>query len=185
MIDKINELVNKINECEYELTNIEKEVVAIDIERLNKCAQVAIRGLKLDKIYSKLTIYNNCDNYIEDEYIYYKDKNDKYLKGKCVATKQLSYSRDYYRTSESCRELFIMDDGTFKVFYHTSRIVDHSDEKSTYERKLSNFQDITQFNFDGILENIIDGLNMRLISLGKRSKSQLERLEKLKKAEIS
>ena len=184
MMEKVNELVKKINESETELGKIEKELLKCDIDRINKVAQVAVKGIKFCRIYSKFVTYNDGINWSDDKYSYFKDEEGKFQKGVLVVSEELSSNNsDSGIGNKSERELFLMANGTFKVFYKTEEWSSWK-ENSEENRMLSKNQDVCQFNSDLILRNIIKELNSKLEKTLARRKTQLHRLEKLNELKV-
>lgn len=184
MMEKVNELVKKINESETELGKIEKELLKCDMDRINKVAQVAVKGIKICRIYSKFVTYNDGINWSDDKYSYFKDEEGKFQKGVLIVSEELSSNNSEDGTgNRSERELFLMADGTFKVFYKKEEWSSWEDN-SEDSRIISKNQDVCQFDFDLILRNIIKELNGKLEKTLARRKTQSNRLERLNELKI-
>lgn len=185
MIENIKKLINIIEEAESELTNIKNEINKLDMERLMKVINIAKRGLKFEKIYSKYVVYNNHSQWRDDEVDYFRGDDGKVLKGIKVADKSIEYNSEFTGGNKEEDELFLMQDGSFKIFNHSGRWSNYQDESSKYYRTVSNNQDITRFDFDEIVENIYKEIKYRISDLGDKSKTQINRLEKLEKLKVS
>lgn len=155
-------------------------------KRFNEAIGIAIKGIKFEKIYEELISYNGNNNGCKDDDVsYFKDKQGKCLKG--VIVDVISFKYDSFRDGGSKEELelYLMDDGKFMVLEHTGEWSCWENSTDRYNREIFKNQDIFQFNFDKIINNIIDKLNNRLSGLGERTKTQLKRLEKLKALKVS
>jgi hypothetical protein len=179
MIDEIKRLVEKINECESEISNNESKLLETDINRLNKIVQVVINGLEFENIYRKQITYSN---WRQDEEHYDKDENGKFLKGIKVDYIEVSYYKGLNGDYEVQKQLYLMDDGSFRVFNFTGRCSNNG--RCVYEGTLSENQDIAQFDFDSIVKNILNNLHERFEKMQERRNIQLEKLAKVNRLEI-
>lgn len=172
MIDEIKEIVKNINIGKEEISNNESILLENDIDKLNTIVQVAIEGLDFENIYRKQIIYDNSK---QDEEYYQKDENGEFLKGIKVDYIEVSYHKGVNGDYEVQKQLYLMDDGSFKVFNFTGRYSNNG--RSVYEGILSENQDIDQFDFDSILKNILNDLNERYERVKEIRDIQLNRLE--------
>jgi hypothetical protein len=186
MIESIEKLVGQIQASEVELKSVEKEIEKIDDKRIKNMIEIAIKGMKFEKIYEDKKTYNDNGNYYySDEITYFKDEQGNYLKGVKICEKSLEYNTDSYGGNEKARELFLLQDGSLKVFYILKKWSNCQDGVNSYNREFSEHQDITEFDVDKIIDNIEEILTDRLEKLGERSKAQSKRLEKLQTLKIS
>lgn len=172
MMDEIRRVVEKINECVAEISNNENILLEVDIDRLNKIVQVAINGLEFENIYRKQITYNNLK---QDEEDYQKDENGKFLKGIKVDYIQVSYCEDINGDYSVQRQLYLMDDGSFKVFDFTDRSFNNG--RCVYVGILSENQDVSQFDFGSIVKNILSNLSDGFGRIKETIDIQLEKLK--------
>lgn len=185
MIEHIEKLISKIQANEKEIKSMKEDADKIDTNRLISVIEIARKGIKFEKIYENEITYNNWNSCYSDEVTYFKDDQGKFLKGVKICEKSLKYNRDSYGGNKEERELFLLEDGSFRVFYLTGEWSNWQDGINNYSREISKYQGITQFDTDEIIENIEKILARRLEELGERKKVQLMRLEKLKALKLS
>ncbi|MBA1335860.1 MAG: hypothetical protein HPY66_1678 [Firmicutes bacterium] len=171
MLEKLREITGKIEEIQAELSRIEAKANDMDKARLDEAISVCMKGLKFEKIYSQ----HVAKSRYADDYEYLDG-----MRGIKLAEKNVKFSSGQYGKDYADRELFLMADGTFKVFYLVADISYWQDQNDVYERQVSKNQDIFQFDFDEALENLLKALEKRLINLGERTKAQQARIEKLR-----
>jgi hypothetical protein len=180
MLERIKNLVSKIEENQKELDEIKSNVDKIEQERLKEVIDIARKGIKFEKIYKNKTTYNsNGSNYRDDDVEYFKSDNDCYLKGIKVDNIDIKTNKYGSGAEYQERELYLLSDGTFKVFYKESNISYFQGNNSSYSRTESKYQQLDQFDTDNIINNIVDALEGRLKDLGDRTKTQQTRLEKI------
>lgn len=106
------------------------------------------------------------------------------IKGILIDQIELKEEKGQYGRNTEYRELFLLSDGNFKVFYYNEEISFFQDDSNTYTREISKYQELDQFDFDNITKNIIKALEKRLEDLGDRTKEQKKRLEKLEALKV-
>lgn len=178
-LSKLEELTKQIEATETGLKTIENEVLELEKSRLDEVIKIAMKGLKFDKIYSNLREYSsNGFNRQDDDYEYFAEKGIR------VATNRTYTNEQTYNSEYKERELFLLGDGSFKVYYKYSKVAHSQGSQSTYTREISKYQEIEQFEFDTIIMNIMKNLNKRLENLGERTKTQKERLTKIEALKV-
>lgn len=183
-MEQLKNMVIEIERSEETLNKIEMEVKELEEARLNKVIEIAKKGLSFGKIYENFTAYNNNNNWRDDEVTWFKGVDKKYIKGICVAENEINRNEDGYGGKVEKRRLFLMDDCSFKVFFKYSNWSNMQDCASEYKQSISKDQTVDGFDYDEIIDSIKQNLSDKLGKLGDRTKTQLERLEKLKKLEI-
>lgn len=179
ILDEVNNLVEEVQKNEEELVELENKVLNYEMQRLRKVIEIAKKGIKFEKLMRRYETYNNFNNYRSDEIEYLVDDQGKFLKGIEVATIEISSNVDGYGGKEKEKQLFLLSDGTLKVLIHQECWSNYQDDSSLDEWVISKKQDVSQFDTNEIIQEIIQLLNTRLKELRDRNKSQLKRLEKL------
>jgi len=174
MLTKLENLSKAIEDAQKNFDGVKTELDSLEMSRLQDIINVAKKGLKFEKIYSeKIASKHSTD------YQYFED-----IKGILIDQIEIKDKQGQYGRTTNYRELFLLSDCSFKVFYYTEDISYWQDESSTYSREISKYQELNQFNFDNITESIIKALEKRLIDLGDRTKEQKKRLEKLEALKV-
>ncbi|KAF0993997.1 hypothetical protein [Geobacillus sp. TFV-3] len=78
-----------------------------------------------------------------------------------------------------------MEDGSWKVFIYKARWTYYADYSNEYKRTIAENQDISMFDIDEIIKNIIEEVKSSLKYIVDGKNKQLERLQKLKSLKIS
>lgn len=153
--------------------------------RLDKCAKISQKGIEFSEIYHEVVVYDNCNNYKDPQFTWFKNAEGKDLKGTVICSKPIKNDKNDFGEKSETKELYLMGDGTFKIFINKATWSNRLDEENRYCREFASDQDISCFNYDEIIENISKKLEKRLEKLGERNKTQIIRLEKLKKLKTS
>ena len=161
---------------------IQKIKILINEIQKNKIAE---KGVELSPIYQKVLTYNNCENYRDPQFTCFKNSEGKDLKGAVISSNTIkNQEKDFYKNLE-IKELFLMEDGTFKVFIRKVTISTILDGENRDFRKVSLDQNMSCFDYCEIVENISKELEKRLTRFGRTNKAQTARLERLQQLKIS
>lgn len=185
MLDQLTALVEEIEKQEKELEQIEKEVSLLDNKRLQKVVEIAKNGIIFEKILKEKIKYNNNREWRSDKVKYFYDEKGNFLRGVLVAEINLFYKEDGTGGEQIDKELFLMEDGSWKVFTYKANWTYYADCPSKYERVIAENQDISVFDTDEIIKNIIEELQDSLKYFVNEKNKQLKRLEQLKSLKIS
>lgn len=185
MIEKIEKLKNEIEEKEKVLNNIETDVIKLEKDRLAKCVEIAKSGLKFLKIYKERITYNNWQYNKSSKVTYFTNSEGKYLKGLNICTESISKNENACGGEFEKKHLYLMEDGTFKVFYEEGEWSNIQDDKDIYSKTIANDQDISCFDYNEIIESIYEKLESRIEKLDEITTRETTRLEKLKELQIS
>lgn len=153
----------------------------IDKSRLEKCAKIAREGIELSAIYDRVVVYNNWNDYEEPQFRCFKNSDGKDLKGAVICSTTIKSDENDFGGNLQTKELFLMEDGTFKVFIRKVTWSNLLDEENRDVREVASDQNVSCFDYYEIIENIAKELEKRLKRLGKRTKAQTARLEKFHK----
>lgn len=181
----IDDIVKKVLEQENELDKIEEVVYENDMERLLEVTAIAKKGLKFEKIYEERTTYNNHNSWYDDETSFFTNDEGKCMRGIEVAYETIEDNSDSYGGNEKKIQLFLIEDGSYKVFFEAKEYSNFQDDSNHYSREIFKNQNLNQFDFDEIIDNIYHELERRMISLGDRTKTQKARLEKLQELKLA
>lgn len=157
----------------------------IDQSRLEKCAEIAKKGIEFSEMYQEVIVYDNLSDYKDPQFIWLKNAEGRDLKGTVICSKPIKNDGNNFVGNSETKELYLMEDGTFKVFMMKATWSNLLDEENRYVRQVAFDQDISCFDYCEIIENIAKELEKRLKKLGKRTKAQTARIEKLQKLKIS
>jgi hypothetical protein len=185
MLDKLSIIVEEIKKQKKELEQIEKEVLLLDSKRLQKVVEIAKEAIIFEKIFKEKIEYNNSREWRSDSVEYFYDENGKPLKGVLVEEINLSYHRGSMGGERVDKELFLMEDGSWRVFVYKARWTCHADFANKYERIIDKNQNIDIFDKDKIIQNIIEEVQESCKYFVEEKNKYLERLEKLKMLKIS
>jgi hypothetical protein len=185
MLDKLSIIVEEIKKQKKELEQIEKEVSLLDNKRLQKVVESAKEAIIFEKIFKEKIEYNNSREWHSDSVEYFYDENGKALKGGLVGEINLSYHQGNTGGERVDKELFLMDDGSWKVFIYKARWTYYADCSNEYKRTIAENQDISMFDIDEIIKNIIEEIQNSLKYIVDEKNKQIERLKKLKSLKIS
>ena len=156
----IIEKIKRIEEIEKETERLNLQVKELQMERLNGILEVAKEKLKYAAIYKQKMV---C---FGSEVKYFKDENGEYLKGVCLWDEGIKYEEDREFTYVELDELFLMEDGSLKVFKETIETEKFGNgEEVIYTRELIEGYDITNLYIDGAIANIGDLLEDRINDL--------------------
>ena len=176
----IEEKVMEIEMLERQNEEIEGRADELDKKRLDEVIEIAKRGLKYEKIYEEriCTRYGTSNEY-------YTDSDKKYLKGVCIYEDVIDDI--YYNDCEYIKkkELYLMRDGSTKVFKYIEDIERNIDIPDKSTRELDENQNVNQFDIDKVIDSINDLLSERLEELGDRCENQKKRLKKLEKLKLN
>ena len=157
----------------------------IDQSRLEKCAEIAKKGIEFSSIYKKVLTYNNFDNDRDPQFSCFKDTEGKDLKGAVICSKTIKNDENNFSKILEKKELFLMEDGTLKVFVRKVTLSNILDGENIDVREVAFDEDTSCFDYCEIVENIEKELEKRLIRFGRINKAQTARLERLQKLKIS
>lgn len=163
-----------------EIEKIEKEVLSLEKEYLKKFINIAIKGLKFEKIEEDITEYHGDDG-VGVEIYYFEDEEGKTMEGIQLRTIEISFTKPMGENCVQNNQLYLMKNGALVVFFYEKKWRDDKLKSSTARRAISTKQEITEFDVDDIISEIEHQLKS---SLGDRKKSQISRLEKFKSALI-
>lgn len=114
---------------------------------------------------------------------YFKNEHDEYLKGVCIIKQEIEFEMNEDKTfTKELFELFLMEDGTLKVFKEIIQFNDHCIENS-FERELIENYDIYNFSMKDIITNINELLEYKVIEVSNQlsiEKDKLNCLESIK-----
>lgn len=182
MLEKLQGIMNQIEVTEKELDDIIKQVESIDAERLQKVITITKKGIPFHRIWSKCNSHNCNTCYCPNTYEYTE------FKGYLVASKDNGSSRGNTSRVDREKELYLLEDGSFAEFEYVGDFDFWQNAWNHEKRKLIEsgltVEDISLWDADEILNNIEKALSKRLEGLGKRTKAQQERIEKLKGLQI-
>lgn len=157
----------------------------IEKNKIVKCAKIAQKGIELSAIYEEVVVYNNWRYDRDPQFRCFKNAEGRDLKGAFICSMTIKDDKNDFGRNLEEKELFLMEDGTLKVFIR-KRIQSYLlDEESKDLREVSSDQDISCFDYDEIIEKISEELKKRLKKVGKRTKTQTARIEKFNKLIIS
>lgn len=185
MLEKFIKLTEEVKRQKKEFEQIKNEVVLLDNERLKKVVEIAKEAIIFEKIFKEKIKYNNSREWHSDEVKYFYDENGKALKGILVGEINLSYHRGNTGGERVDKELFLMEDGSWKVFIYEARWTYYADCSNEYKRTIAENQDISMFDIDEIIKNIIEEVQNSLKYIVDEKNKQIERLKKLKSLKIS
>jgi hypothetical protein len=157
----------------------------IDKSRLEKCAEIAKKGIEFSEIYQEVIVYDNWSDYKDPQFRWLKNADGRDLKGTVICSKHIKNDGNNFVGNAETKELYLMEDGTFKVFMMKATWSNLLDEENRYFREFAFDEDISCFDYCEIIENIAKKLEKRLQKLGKRTKAQNARLERVQKLKIS
>lgn len=180
------------NELEIE-NSIESELLVLEKKRLDKIIEIALKGIKFKKIYSK---HGYDMQYVRSVKEYLKDSNGKDIKAIFLETIYTIKYNDNYNCTVS---LILDDNGKFHVI-ERSNVYDCSDEfieRKILRENIDIFADIPvsnkhlkdedegrRWSVDNAINKINDELQERLENLKERNKKQKERLEAIKELDL-
>ena len=150
--------------------------------KLDKCCEIAQKGIELSPIYKEVVTYNNGT---DPQFTCFENVEGKDLKGAVICSKTIKNKENDFCKDLEMKELFFMEDGTFKVFIRKVTISNILDGENRDIRKVSLDQNMSCFDYCEVIENISKRLEERLKKLGTRTKAQTARLERLQKLKIS
>ena len=151
--------------------------------KLDKCCEIAQKGIKFSPIYEKVIIYNNCDN--NPQFSCFENIEGKNLKGAVICSKTIKNDKNDFGRNLEEKELFLMEDGTLKVFVRKVTISNILDGENIDVREVASDEEMSCFDYCEIVQNIEKELEKRLIRFGRINKAQTARLERLQQLKIS
>lgn len=160
---------------------IEKIEILINEIQKNRIAE---KGVELFPIYEEVLTYNNWKEYKDPQFTCFKNAEGKDLKGAVICSNTIKNQENDFCQNLQMKELFLMEDGTFKVFIRKVTISNIPDGENRDFREVAD-QDMSCFNYCEIIENIIKELEKRLTRFGRLNKAQTTRLERLQQLKIS
>lgn len=184
MLNETKEIVGQIINSTKEIEAMENQISLISSEKLKEILEVAKHGLEFKGIYKSAYGHNiNLDDVKE----YYKDKRKKIPKGTLICSLIEDSERSKDGEWEVHSELFLMEDGSLKVFdtYYESKSC--SDCNATHVRSFRNVgtNEISSFDVELIIQQVLIQLKKRQSTLEERKGTSNERLEKLRTIRIS
>ena len=199
MINTINELEIQMDQTEEEIKLINREIFEMEMKELNEIIAVVKNRLNYAGIYGisviKKDYFREVGSYspfaTKKDFHWatdsYKDEEGFELKGALVYSFEGYYYDKGNLDIEERKEVFVLEDGSLKVF--DSKIEIHLDETETEPLEKYSYKDIADdqslFRCDigVIINNIIENLKLSASELDKRKNDRMARLAELKKAQ--
>lgn len=146
--------------------------------KLDKCCEIAQKGIELSPIYKEVVTYNNGT---DPQFTCFENAEGKDLKGAVICSKTIKNKENDFCKDLEMKELFFMEDGTFKVFIRKVTISNILDGENIDVREVASDEEMSCFDYCEIVQNIEKELKKRLIRFGRINKAQIARLEKFSK----
>lgn len=162
----IIEKIKTIEEIEKETERLNRQVRKLQNEKLKAIIEVTKDKYEYSPIYKEKAFghYENTE--------YFKDENDEYLKGVCIINQGSKYKMNEDKTfTEELFELFLIEDGTLKVFKEIIQLNDHCIEK-TFSRELIENYDICDFCMECIIDSINELLDDKVMEISNQLENE-------------
>jgi hypothetical protein len=183
MTNTINQLVTQINQTEMEIAVMNQQIFTIEMEKLNEIIAVAKQGLLFDPIYEN-AFGQDADYYDEEEY--FRDDIEETLNGTLVYFSGEFYDETEDGDKEISTEVFLIEDGSLKVFHTFTETHYCEDCEMTHghsHRIVAEDQSLERFDIGVIISKIEAKLRMRALYLEKRMNERKAKLEVLNQAQ--
>ncbi|MCM3623674.1 hypothetical protein M4D70_15680 [Brevibacillus borstelensis] len=174
MIDNVVKIVSEIQQAEIELNKLSEENNSKGMEKLRQVFENAKHGLKFEGIPKRIKGYFTT---FEEKEFFYRTSGD-ILKG------VLLFSIDEEQTcianehNEEYREVYLLDDGSLKVYHTTHKWLDDNKYSKHHEVTRVEFEfDHRNFYFGWVINSILEQLAARKEHLDFYIKLMKERIE--------
>lgn len=144
--------------------------------------KIAEKGIKLFPIYKEVVTYNNGK---DPQFTCFNNTEGKDLKGAVICSKTIKNQENDFCKDLEVKELFFMEDGTFKVFVRKVTLPNSLDGENIDVREVASDEEMSCFDYCEIVENMEKELKKRLVRFGRTNKAQTARLERLQQLKIS
>jgi hypothetical protein len=179
MTNTINQLVNQINQTEKEIAVMDQKIHAIEMEKLNGIIAVAKEALIFNPIYENA--FGQDEEYYDEEEYFTNDDGD-FLNGTLVYFLVESYEEIEDANREICIEIFLLEDGSLKIFHTLTESQYCEDCEMTHghsHRIIAEDQSLEGYDIWDISDNIEFELKSRASSLEDRKNERIAKLENL------
>lgn len=175
MLNTAKELSTQIQITQKEIEAMNDKIFSIEMEKLQEIIDITMSALDFTPIYQ----VNN-----DDEESFFTNEKGDYLKGRLVY-----FSGDYYRETdggdvEGSTEVFLLDDGSLKVFHTLTESYYCENCEEFHQESLRNececqCQSLKGFHLGVIANNIVDSLREKQSYLAEFKNERIAKLQSL------
>lgn len=181
----VETLVKEIEKTDKEVVGLKERITIVGQEKLNKIIQIALKGLEFEGIYKNAFCHDEESDHDGE---YYLNERGEVLKGIEV----LAMIEDSNETDEEewelHKEVFLLNDGTFKTFDTIYRSLHCSDCEvmHTFIERVEAEEDYeSEYRNEIIINNILLSLSLRAAEMKSEKEGMVERLKKLNSLQVS
>lgn len=154
----------------------------IDPNRIEKFAKITQKVIEFSAIYEEISTCDNWNDCKYSQFKCFKNADGRDLMGTVICSKPMKKEENIFCRNSEIKELFFMEDGTFKVFLKKTTWSNLLNQENKHFREFASDQDVSCFGYDEIIENISKKMIEGLERSGRLSKAETARLERLKKS---
>ncbi|MBO2945624.1 hypothetical protein JJQ72_16720 [Paenibacillus sp. F411] len=180
MKNEVNEMVKKIQETNAEVQGLQRQIDIMGQKKLNQIVQIASDNLEFEEIYHTSFLH---DEDAEQEGEPFLDQKGNVLRGiKVIVMIEDSSDGDSEEEWEHHKEVFLIEDGTFRTFdtiYRTFECPDCDVMHKSILREMAEEDYDSEYRSELIISNIAWRLHDRAEELEMRRSRLAERVEKL------